>query len=114
MNAPKSAAPNVSFMHLMVDYIPNNRLKGELILKEAISLYAYSDYLKVVDEYDTLLTSSQRARLKLIGAKLYSGEQGGKAENFTYPDMNGKMVSLTDFKGKVVVVNVCFYQCIGG
>src|SRR5690606_23739996 len=30
---------------------------------------------------------------------------------FTYPDLNGKMVSLTDFKGKVVLVDVWATWC---
>lgn len=35
-----------------------------------------------------------------LSAKLYVGNKGAKAADFTYPDRNGKLVSLSDFKGK--------------
>ena len=46
-----------------------------------------------------------------LSAKLYVGNKGDKAANFTYPDRNGKMVSLSDFKGKIVVVDVWATWC---
>jgi peroxiredoxin len=33
------------------------------------------------------------------------------APNFTFPDLNGKMVSLVDYKGKVVLVNIWATWC---
>ena len=46
-----------------------------------------------------------------LSAKLYVGNKGAKAADFTYPDRNGKLVSLSDFKGKVVVVDVWATWC---
>lgn len=31
--------------------------------------------------------------------------------NFSYPDINGKMISLTDFKGKILLVNIWATWC---
>jgi peroxiredoxin len=36
---------------------------------------------------------------------------GLPAPNFTFPDLNGKMVSLMDYKGKVVLVNIWATWC---
>ena len=52
-----------------------------------------------------------KERAEAIGAKLYDTRAGGKAADFTYPDVNGKMVSLSDFKGKVVLVDVWATWC---
>lgn len=38
---------------------------------------------------------------------------GNKAYNFTLPDTAGRLVSLSDFKGKVVIVDVWFTGCDG-
>ncbi len=38
-------------------------------------------------------------------------EKGVPAPNFTLPDLNGKMVSLTDYKGNVVLLNIWATWC---
>jgi peroxiredoxin len=38
-------------------------------------------------------------------------ERGAPAPNFTLPGLDGKMVSLTDYKGKVVLLNIWATWC---
>ncbi len=38
-------------------------------------------------------------------------EKGVVAPDFTFPDLNGKMVSLSDFRGKVVFLNIWATWC---
>ena len=38
-------------------------------------------------------------------------EKGAPAPNFTLPDLNGKMVSLADYKGQVVLLNIWATWC---
>ena len=38
-------------------------------------------------------------------------KDSGTAPDFTYPDVNGKLVSLSDFKGKVVLIDVWATWC---
>ncbi|CAB1064351.1 Thiol:disulfide oxidoreductase TlpA [Olavius sp. associated proteobacterium Delta 1] len=38
-------------------------------------------------------------------------EKGVPAPNFTLPDLNGKMVSLADYKGQVVLLNIWATWC---
>ena len=42
---------------------------------------------------------------------MYDTAPGSIAADFTYPDVNGKEVSLSDFKGKVVLVDVWATWC---
>lgn len=58
-----------------------------------------------------LATDSQKKRFHEIGRPMKSMAAGAAAVNFTYPDVNGKNVSLSDFKGKVVVVDVWATWC---
>jgi len=44
-------------------------------------------------------------------AKRASIEVGFPAPDFTFPGLNGKMVSLSDYKGKVVLVNIWATWC---
>ena len=50
---------------------------------------------------DSFLNLSNKPRVK----------PGLPAPNFTFPGLDGKMVSLTDFKGKVVFVNIWATWC---
>ena len=72
----------------------------------------YEDYIKLLDIYGNYLTTvNHQQRLDAVSAKLYKGAAGKLASDFTYPDRNGKLVSLSDFRGKVVVVDVWATWC---
>lgn len=58
-----------------------------------------------------MVTPSLKMRAEAVGTKLYDTKAGGQAADFTYPDVDGKMVSLSDFKGKVVLVDVWATWC---
>ena len=42
---------------------------------------------------------------------MYEAQKGQVAADFTYPDSSGKQISLADFKGKVVLVDVWATWC---
>ncbi|MBS0027335.1 TlpA family protein disulfide reductase [Chitinophaga sp. 22321] len=94
--------------------IENDTLKGEIVVQQAASLKTYLGYVDLDKQYGKyLLTSDQVDRANNIKAELAkkATAAGGQAVNFTYPDMNGKQTSLTDFKGKVVLVDVWATWC---
>ncbi len=89
----------------------NASLRGEVLLYVfSIRAKYYSEYEDFIKENGNILTENQKERAKIIAAKLYPSLVGKKG-NFTYPDVNGKEVSLSDFEGKVVVVDVWTTTC---
>jgi len=87
-------------------------LKAEIVLWRMENCRKYEDYMKMLNTYrDYFTTSDHQKRLDAVSAKLYKGITGEKASDFTYPDSKGKMVSLSDYRGKVVVVDVWATWC---
>ena len=94
------------------DALNNNQLKGEALLWTfAAAAKFYPEYELFMEQNGVILTPDQKERAKAIAAKLRPSEAGKPAKNFIYPDINGKEVSLSDFKGKVVVVDVWATWC---
>lgn len=96
-----------------LDHLKSDRLKGEYLLQNVFSsIKSYDQFLMWTERYGKyLVTPSQKKRVEAIGAKLYDTEPGSQAADFTYPDIDGKEVSLSDFKGKVVLVDVWATWC---
>nr|WP_197718679.1 TlpA disulfide reductase family protein [Pedobacter schmidteae] len=92
--------------------IPNDQLKGDYALTYAGFAKSYNKYKEIVDTYGKYFTrADQKLRAESIEAKNSVYKPGAKAFNFTFPDVNGKLVSLNDFKGKVVLVDVWATWC---
>ncbi|MBO9153635.1 TlpA family protein disulfide reductase [Chitinophaga sp. GCM10012297] len=94
--------------------VENDTLKGEVVLQHAAGLKTYLGYTDMSKDYGKyILTRDQSIRAKAFETELAkkATAAGGKAVNFTYPDANGKNVSLSDFKGKVVLVDVWATWC---
>lgn len=104
---------NKEYTDNCLDYIHHDRLKGEYLVNEKFRLLdSYEQFLTCMEKYGKyLVTPSLKQRAEAVGAKLYAIRPGGAAADFTYPDANGKMVSLSDFKGKVVLVDVWATWC---
>jgi peroxiredoxin len=47
----------------------------------------------------------------LVPVKLSSIPEGIPAPDFTFPDLNGRNISLSDYKGKVVLINIWATWC---
>ncbi|MCM1032063.1 MAG: TlpA family protein disulfide reductase [Oscillibacter sp.] len=91
--------------------IPNQRLKGELVANGASGIRSYFEYEKYLKQYGIYLNPEQKARVEAVGSRLYEAQKGQEAADFTYPDAEGKMHSLSDYKGKVVLVDVWATWC---
>lgn len=95
-----------------LSYLGNDRLKGEYVLMNAKRYKSYEQYLELMQKYGAyFVTPSQKRRAEAIGSALYDTAPGKGAANFTYPDVTGREVSLSDFKGKVVLVDVWATWC---
>lgn len=90
----------------------NDRLKGECVLSYSHHYKSYDQYQDMMGKYGKYFTTaSLKNRAEAIGSKLYQSVPGRAAADFSYPDVNGKMVALSDFKGKVVLVDVWATWC---
>lgn len=90
----------------------NPLYKGEVVLQRAERMNGYDDVLQLTDRYAGLLTAdSQRSRKDEILKRLLPFKRGNKAFPFTCTDAKGKSVSLSDFKGKLVLVDVWATTC---
>lgn len=92
--------------------VPNDTLKGDMVLTRMYNLVKFDDYTTYSGLFGKyILTASQKARDVEVMARLAVLTPGATAFKFTYPDQNGKMVSMEDLKGKVVLVDVWATWC---
>jgi len=56
-----------------------------------------------------ILLQSNKSSFESAGKQRF--KKGGHAPNFTLPGLNGKMVSLADYKGQVVLLNIWATWC---
>ena len=96
-----------------LDVIPSDRLKGELVVDLFFSRYrTYEEYIDGMERFGKYwLSPALKTRAEAVGTKLYKTRAGGVAADFTYPGVDGKEVSLSDFKGKVVLIDVWATWC---
>jgi hypothetical protein len=84
--------------------LPKNR-KAEFVLKQgATTWFNLSEFAKLINQP---VITDQRNGVWYFGAR--AAEQNGSlasfaAPNFTLPDLNGKLHSLNDFRGKKVLL----------
>lgn len=92
--------------------VPNDTLKGDLILETAARYKNYSDYKTLMDTYGKyVVTTSQKKKSLDIVTPLLTLKTGQDAYAFSYPDKDGKTVTMASLKGKVVLVDVWATWC---
>ena len=106
--AMKNAQDNILKEQLIV----NDTVKGEFILDGAKFIRTYPGIMEYKQKYaQYLITDSQKARFNEIIAKYDDNSAGHDAIDFKFEDVNGKQIALSDFKGKVVYVDVWATWC---
>ena len=96
----------------LTSYVGGAQLKGEMVINRSEKFKSYLDYADAEAAYGKYITTpDQKRRMESIRAKLLVYQEGIAAYDFTYPDINGKNISLSDFKGKVVLVDVWATWC---
>lgn len=104
--------PGIEGTKQSLTLVANDTLKGDFVLKKMSALTNYTDYVAYADAFGPyFLTDKQKKKQVEIAAPLATLKPGDAAFNFSYPDKNGKTVSMVDLKGKVVVVDVWATWC---
>jgi len=94
--------------------ITNDLLKGELLIQEAAYFKSYLGFTELMSKYGKYITlPDQKERASEIATHLAVNETkpGQPAIDFSGTDSNGKTVSLSDFKGKMVMVDIWATWC---
>ncbi|POY36287.1 hypothetical protein C3K47_11060 [Solitalea longa] len=97
-------------------FFNSDKVKGAYVLSTGLAMKQvknYAQFQAIVETYGKYFQSEyQKKAVEKLNTKYYTAETGAKpAANFTYADQNDKMVSLSDFKGKVVLVDVWATWC---
>jgi len=95
-----------------LNLIPNDTLKGEWVLEAAGRYKTHAEFKTLIGSYGQyILTAAQKKRSLDIETPLLTLKTGEEAYPFSYPDKNGKTVSMASLKGKVILVDVWATWC---
>jgi len=111
-----TGAPGMNPMQMILDnmetYVLNDTLKGEMTLRFAAMRRTFEGLLDYQENYGKyLILERQINQFSDMLNALNEVKSGAPAQNFTFNDINGKPTSLTDFKGKVVYIDVWATWC---
>lgn len=105
-------SPTLDVLKLNMEMLQNDTLKGDAVLDKAAGFKNYDDYIALKNNYGQyIITKSQKQRDMDIITPLAQLKPGDAALNFSYPDKDGKTVTLASLKGKVVLVDVWATWC---
>ena len=101
-----------SFKTPYVDPVCNDTLKGALVLSYINRVIKEEDLIAILQPYEKyFLTASHKETYEKKKKELMPFARGNEAYNFSLPDINDNTVSLSDFKGKVVVLDIWAMWC---
>lgn len=108
----KAYKAGIEGLEISTAYVPNDTLKGELILENLARYKNHDEYKAVADHFEKyIVTKAQKEKNNALITPLLSYKAGTDALQFTYPDKTGKDVSFASLKGKVVLVDVWATWC---
>jgi thiol-disulfide isomerase/thioredoxin len=104
-------------MDNVVFIVDDPRIKSPVIKGELVAMFAggnrslagFHEYRERYGQY--IVTDSQRERMRAVELALFNNSEGNNAIDFTFPNVDGNMVSLSDFKGKAVYIDVWATWC---
>lgn len=108
-NIPKNLTAEIL---AKIELVSNDTLRGEIVAMFALhnkTAAGLADY--EVKHGKHLATAGQQERVAELRRKLNKATEGVMAPDFTFPDINGKKVSLSDFRGKLVYVDFWATWC---
>jgi len=94
-------------------YIPNVTLKGHVLARSLRHFKCYDDkYIDFMNNYKKyFVTDDLKDKIKTFEESIALSGKGSVAYDFTAQDINGKEFKLSDFKGKLVYIDIWATWC---
>ncbi len=108
----KPYKPGAEGLNTYFSYVPNDTLKGDIVLENLGRYKDYNSYKAITDQFGKyLLTKAQKNKENELMSPLLTYKPGTDGLQFSYPDKEGKLVSFASLKRKVVVVDIWATWC---
>lgn len=108
----KAYKPAAEGLALFASYVPNDTLKGDLVLENLARYKSYDDFKAITNQFGKyIVTKSQQEKENSLLSPLLTYKPGTDGLQFAYADKDGKQVSFASLKGKVVLVDVWATWC---
>ena len=101
------------YFQFQLNCFENDSIKGQILVNHVIGRkVSGKDFQRMKTKYGKyILTESQKADFTAHEKEISKFATGVPAFNFNYPDREGKEHALSDYKGKVVLVDVWATWC---
>lgn len=96
---------------VIVQEISDKNLKAEYIIKSLEKQEIQKPAAFIAKNQQYLISNKQKEAMKVLERRVKIKEPGCPWIDFSYPDINGKVKHLSDFLGKVVLVDVWATWC---
>lgn len=94
-----------------LSFLPSTVLRAEMALEYMRYQSSLFSCRKIMRKYSSLFSLEQQQEADKILKQLEEKNARQRTINFTFPDVNGNEVSLSDFKGKVVLLDIWATWC---
>ncbi|WP_430813277.1 TlpA family protein disulfide reductase [Carboxylicivirga sp. RSCT41] len=102
-----------NYLEFSLNVFDNDTLRGRYLTNYIIQRSISGKYFnQVMAAYgDLIVTDLQQKELKAYETQIMKFAEGADAFDFEYPDAQGKMHALSDYKGKLVLVDIWATWC---
>jgi thiol-disulfide isomerase/thioredoxin len=101
-----------AFLRKGLDLLCNDTVKGAFVITNLRTFRDSTDLESARASYQKyFLTDTMKSRFFNYAKNLATFAKGEKGFNFTYPDIHDRTVSMSDLKGKVILVDVWATWC---
>ncbi len=92
--------------------IPSDVLKGQFVVNRLEGARSYHDFLKMNEQYNAYFTlEEQKQRVAAVGTRLVETKTGVPAYQFSFKNIAGAHVDLSDLKGQIVLLDMWATWC---
>lgn len=92
--------------------LTNNRILGVYVFRRMKAQKSFEQFVSEIEPFEReIITAGFEKKYRTRKHEMYTYAKGAPAYNFSLHDVNNRLVSLSDFKGKMVVVDIWAMWC---